>query len=150
MLAQETQGVYHYCGDATHIPRVFVREAENIKTLAAIEEPPIQPRLGPQRDFLADLAEEDWPMLEAALSAKPKVALGVEVSLLGKADSPLLARWRIGLGNVTAYMSDAKPAWSRRWMEWPAIRAVLGTDLQFGRAGNVAARSGDGCARGGR
>ena len=119
LLARETQGVYHFCGDATRIPRVFVREAENIKTLAAIEQPPIQPRLGPQPADFIDIAPEGWPLLEAALATRPKKAIGVEVPLLGKDNSPLLARWRVGLGNVTAFMSDAKPAWARRWMEWP-------------------------------
>jgi Ca-activated chloride channel family protein len=118
-MARETQGVYHYCGDATRIPRVFVREAEHIKTLAAIERAPILPRLGPQRDLLRGIAPDGWPPLEAAVPAKAKPSPGVEIALVSERDEPLLARWQVGLGSVTAFMSDVKPTWARRWMQWP-------------------------------
>ncbi len=118
-MATETQGVYHYCGDATRIPRVFVREAEHISTLAAIEQPPIQPLPGPHPDFLRDIAPDGWPLLEAAVPAKPKQSPAVEIPLVSDRKEPLLARWRVGMGSVTAFLSDAKPSWARRWVQWP-------------------------------
>ena len=121
-MATETQGVYHYCGDATRIPRVFVREAEHIKTLAAIERPPIEPKRGPQPDFLRGIAPDGWPLLEAAVPATPKRSPGVEIPLVSERDEPLLARWPVGLGSVAAFLSDAKPTWARRWMQWPQFQ----------------------------
>jgi uncharacterized membrane protein len=137
-IARETQGVYHYCGDATRIPRVFVREAEHIKTLAAIDRPPIQPRRGPQPDLLRDIAPDGWPLLEAALPARPKPSPGVEVALIGADGHPLLARWPVGLGSVTAFMSDAKPAWARRWMQWPEFERFWAKILSSALPGSSA------------
>ena len=118
-IAKHTQGIYHFCGDATRIPQVFVREAEHITTLAKLDQPPLQPRSGPQPELIAGLAADGWPMLEAAVPAKAKFAPTVAVSLTDDKDRPLLARWTRGLGSIVAFLSDAKPLWARRWMEWP-------------------------------
>jgi|GEM_PF-3723748 len=117
-MAKATRGVYHFCSDATSIPLVFVREAEHISTLAALETDPIQPRPGPHPDFLHGLGKAGWPQLESALAAKPKFAASVETPLEDEQGRPLLARWKVGLGDVTAYLSDAKPTWARQWMQW--------------------------------
>lgn len=118
-IAKRTLGVYYFCDDAERIPRVFISEAEHITTLAQLDQPPLQPRLGPRPELLADLAADGWPQMEAAVPAKAKFAPTVEVSLVDDKYRPLLARWSYGLGAAAAFMSDAKPLWARRWMEWP-------------------------------
>lgn len=118
-LANSTYGRYVYCGDAGSIPRVFVRQARAIKSLSVMPRRPFEPKPGPQPEMLHGLATGPWPILEAALPAAPKPDPGVEVPLITDVNQPLLASWPMGLGRVVAFLSDAKPAWARRWLQWP-------------------------------
>ncbi len=118
-LANTTYGRYVFCGDASAIPRVFIKQARAIKSLSVMPRRPFEPKLGPQPDSLTGLTHDPWPILEAALPAVAKSNAGVEVPLLTDVSQPLLATWPMGLGRVVAFMSDAKPAWARRWFQWP-------------------------------
>lgn len=128
-LARTTQGIFYACNDADAIPRVFVSEAEVIKTLASLDRNPIQPQPGPQADWLADVASADWPLLAAALPFRAKPSSAVEIPLVGDHGEPLLAAWRFGVGRVVAFASDAKPLWARRWIEWPEFERFWGRVL---------------------
>jgi hypothetical protein len=130
-LARQANGVYRYCGDATHIPRVFVSEAKSIRTLAAIERPPIQPHSEPNTGLLRDFDPNGWPQLDAAIPATAKPSPGVESALVTERKEPLLASWSIGRGRVLAFMGDVKPVWSRRWEQWPEFKRFWGRSISY-------------------
>lgn len=121
-VANRVNGQYVFCGDASAIPRVFVRAVESIRTIAELGRTPFRPRPGPQPELIGRLANSQWPMLEAALSADPKQSPLVEVALVTERGNPLLSVWPVGLGRVGAFMSDAKPVWSRHWFQWSEYR----------------------------
>jgi len=118
-IADATYGRYVHCADAGSIPRVFVKQARAIKTISVLPRKPFHPRLGPQPEILRGLPGGGWPILEAAMPAVPKPSKGVQVALLNGERQPLLAAWSVGLGHVVAFLADAKPVWSRRWLQWP-------------------------------
>lgn len=120
-LANTTYGRYVYCGDASSIPRVFVRQARAIKSMTVVPRRPFEPKPGPQSEMVDGVAPDTWPILEAALPAAPKPDPNVEIALVTDMNQPLLASWPVGLGRVVAFMSDAKPIWARRWLQWPQI-----------------------------
>lgn len=57
------------------------------------------------------------PPLLGYVATSPKPSASVLLSI-GKEEDPLLARWRKGLGVVSAWTSDAKGRWARRWVGW--------------------------------
>lgn len=128
-LARTTQGIFYACTDANAIPRVFVNEAEVIKTLASLDRNPVQPQPGPQAGWLAEVASADWPLLATALPFRAKPSSAVEIPLVGDHGEPLLAAWRFGVGRVVAFASDAKPIWARRWIEWAEFERFWGRVL---------------------
>src|SRR5262249_36433295 len=42
-----------------------------------------------------------------------------ELVLVTERGDPLLARWRVGLGQVVAWTSDVKNRWLTEWLTWP-------------------------------
>ncbi len=121
-LAEQTSGVFHHCTDAATIPRIFIRESEAIKTLAEVKRIRVIPRLGPAAYWLGGIGGRTWPPLASALPFEDRKSPAVEIPLLTDSGAPLLATWRVGLGHVAAFASDAKAVWARRWVEWPEFQ----------------------------
>ncbi|MFQ5503122.1 MAG: VWA domain-containing protein, partial [Phycisphaerae bacterium] len=71
-IADRTHGQFFYCPDAATIPRIFVKEARTIKTLAVMPRTPFVPRLGPDPDLVRGLSSDPIPILEAAVPATAK------------------------------------------------------------------------------
>jgi hypothetical protein len=60
---------------------------------------------------------EHAPPLRGYVSTKPKPLS--EVLLVSDQGEPVLARWRVGLGQAVAFTSDVKNRWAVDWLRWP-------------------------------
>src|SRR5262249_23768928 len=60
---------------------------------------------------------ESAPPLRGYVSTKPKPLS--DVVLASDLGEPILARWRVGLGQAAAWTSDVKNRWAVNWLKWP-------------------------------
>jgi len=111
-------------GQVAQLPQIFVKEATTLRR-SAINRKPFQPKF--------TLSDKDLPPALRGFGGMPKLgALSTtepkeraEVFLVGPDDAPVLARWRIGLGEVMAFTSAMKGGWIGAWATWD------GTDRFF-------------------
>jgi hypothetical protein len=79
---------------------------------------------------------------------RSKAKDGAETVLRVKSGEPLLVRWRYGLGQVVAFLSDARGKWAANWVGWEPygklwpqlVRSVTNQDRRVHtttRPGNV-------------
>ncbi len=112
-LAQAGGGKHYFTADARSIPQILATEAERIKRSPIVDEPTQVVPLGDS--VFATLA--DWPSvpeLAGFTLTSPKER--ADVFLIAEDNSPLLAGWRLGLGRVMAFTSDAGQVWAHDWL----------------------------------
>lgn len=124
MIAETGGGRYHHVPDPNSLPRIFTRETELIARQAAVQEwfPVTQTA---SADFLRGIAVNTAPLLHGyvATQAKGPPAQTILVSDKGE---PILARWRVGLGQTLAWTSDVKNNWAVDWLRWSGFSRFWG------------------------
>src|SRR6185295_14456264 len=85
----------------------------------SIVEEPTRARARKHAELLGGAALETAPALRGYALTRPRAQ--ADLILTTDSGDPLLARWQIGLGTVTAWTSDLKPRWSADWMRWPSF-----------------------------
>jgi Mg-chelatase subunit ChlD len=124
MIAETGGGRYHAVPDPNSLPRIFTREAEMISREAAVQEwfPVVQTS---PADFLKGIAISSAPLLHGyvATQMKPPPAQQILASEMGE---PILARWRVGLGQTLAWTSDVKNNWAVDWLRWSGFAPFWG------------------------
>src|SRR5262249_32924364 len=68
-------------------------------------------------ELLDGVGIESAPPLRGYVSTKPKPLS--EVILTSDLGEPILARWRVGLGQAVAFPSDVQDRWAGGWLKWP-------------------------------
>ena len=68
-------------------------------------------------ELLDGVGIETAPPLRGYVSTKPKPLS--DVVLVSDLGEPILARWRVGLGQAVAFTSDVKNRWAANWLKWP-------------------------------
>lgn len=106
-------GRYYEGTDLASIPEIFVEETRTVMR-NLIQEGIFYPALGVSS--AATIGLEQSPPLTGYVLATPKGTARVALEV-GERD-PLLASWRRGLGQVTAWTSDATTRWSAEWVGW--------------------------------
>jgi len=121
-LAQAGHGTAYTALDFDTLPRVSIEATQRLSRSRFSHD--ITPVSGPLAT--ADLA--DLPALQGHVVTYPKPTADV---LLSVGPDPIVARWRIGLGQVTVVNSDLAGAWSADWLSWTRapllIDALLAT-----------------------
>ena len=116
-LATDTKGRFYKLTSSQKdkLPQIFIKEAVTVRRSAWKEEP-FRVAIGGIHDMIRGFGEDDFPALlgYTITTAKP----GSDVILSGPEGDPILATWRHGLGEVTAWTSDASKRWARPWMGW--------------------------------
>ncbi|MBN2191598.1 MAG: VWA domain-containing protein [Polyangiaceae bacterium] len=123
-LADAGGGRYHAVPDPNSLPRIFTRETELVARQAAVEEWfPVQ-QVSPAA-FLKGIAINAAPLLHGYVATQLK---GPPAQLILASDlgEPILARWRVGLGQTLAWTSDVKNLWAVDWLRWPAYGKFWG------------------------
>ncbi len=115
-LAQLGHGRYYDGNDPFDLPRLVVKETQQVQRAAIIEEDfkPMRISAGPALDGI-DL--NGMPQLRGYVATTPKPQSSV--LLASRQLDPVLTEWQYGLGRVMAWTSDVKNRWSSRWIEWP-------------------------------
>ncbi len=114
-LARIGGGNYYVTRSARNLPKLFTADV-SIMTRSAIEEGAFIPKIVGWDEMLNGV---DWrrtpPLLAYCLTSDKPLA---RTLMRTDKNDPLLATWQFGLGTATAFTSDAKPKWARRWVAW--------------------------------
>jgi Ca-activated chloride channel family protein len=116
MIADTGGGRYHHVPDPNSLPKIFTRETEMVARQAAVQEWfPVQ-QVAPA-DFLQGIAIGSAPLLHGYVATQMK---GPPAQLILASDrgEPILAKWRVGLGQTLAWTSDVKNLWAVDWLRW--------------------------------
>jgi uncharacterized membrane protein len=126
-IAQVGRGRYYFTEDFAQIPRIFLEEAKQI-TKTGVVEKRFQPALLKKGDLLEGLKLDSIPELTGYNPADPKPTS--EVFMTADRGEPLLARWRFGLGRVTALCTDSGVSWAKAWRQWPTYPTLMSRLVQ--------------------
>jgi hypothetical protein len=123
-IAEFGGGRFHAVPDPNSLPRIFTRETEMISRQAAVEEwfPVVQTG---NADFLKGIAVNSAPMLHGYVATQMKSSPAQQI-LASDQGEPILARWRVGLGQTLAWTSDLKNNWAVDWLRWPGFSRFMG------------------------
>ena len=116
-LAERSGGNFYVIqsSERGRLPQIFIKEAVTVRRSAWREEP-FQPQVVGVHRMLRDLDLAAFPPLRGHTVVTPKPQS--EVILVGPDDDTVLATWRHGLAQSTAWMSDASPRWAADWIGW--------------------------------
>ncbi|KIG12349.1 hypothetical protein DB30_01581 [Enhygromyxa salina] len=134
-VAERGRGRYFFSEDGTDVPRIFSREAREVKRNALVERN-LYPRVAKPVQMLRGINFDQAPGLRGIVPVKPKAQ--AEVILRTHFGDPLLVRGRRGLGRVAAFASDAQPRWAVNWIGWsgfPRLWSQLARDTMRQGAG---------------
>jgi Ca-activated chloride channel family protein len=134
-VAERGRGRYFFSEDGTDVPRIFSREAREVKR-NALDERLLFPRVAKPVQMLRGIDFAKAPGLKGIVPVKPKPQS--EVILRTHQGDALLVRSRRGLGRVAAFASDAQPRWAAHWMTWsgfPRLWSQLARDTMRQGAG---------------
>ncbi|HEY5091611.1 MAG TPA: VWA domain-containing protein [Polyangia bacterium] len=115
-IAARGGGRFYPVRDPASIPRIFSRETSDLGDQSIVERPTAV-RVSKRIAALAGVALETAPPLGGYVVTRPRAQAE---TLLATADgAPLLARWQLGIGEVTAWTSDLGARWGAAWARWP-------------------------------
>ena len=118
-VAAAGHGRFYPGTDLLEIPEIIVQETV-LASRTFINEGEFRPVVtgtaAPVRGLDASPALLGYVATTAKATSEPWLRIG------GQRD-PLLSSWRVGLGRVTAWTSDASERWSQRWASWDGYSA---------------------------
>jgi uncharacterized membrane protein/uncharacterized protein YegL len=115
-IASRGGGRFYPVRDPASIPRIFSRETSDLGDPSIVERPTAV-RVSKRIAALAGVALETAPPLGGYVVTRPRAQ--AETLLATPDGAPLLARWQLGLGEVTAWTSDLGARWGAAWARWP-------------------------------
>lgn len=118
-VAEEGGGRYYFTDRADNIPKLFLKEASEVTRRSLVEDrfrPRVAKRFRKLQLFRGVGAERTPPLL-GYVSTRPKRR--AEVLMTSHLGEPILARWRLGLGQAVVWTSDVKNKWAHYWLTWP-------------------------------
>jgi Mg-chelatase subunit ChlD/uncharacterized membrane protein len=108
------RGRFYPGRDLNEIPEIFVKEAR-LAARSFINEGEYYPEVTSTSAAVRNLASS--PALLGYVAASPKSTAEIHLQV-GEFADPLLASWRVGLGEVAAWTSDAGERWGALWAGW--------------------------------
>lgn len=113
MIAELGNGRFYATSDPSSIPRIFVQEAARVSR-SAFEEDPIRAIPVGRSSALRGINWGAAPYLLGYVKTRAK--RGARVALASDSGDPILASWRLGLGQVVVFTSDVKNRWAVEWV----------------------------------
>jgi Mg-chelatase subunit ChlD len=113
-VAEAGKGRFYPGRDLDEIPEIFVKEAR-LASRSFINEGEFFPAVTSTAPAVRDLASS--PALLGYVATSPKPTADVQLQV-GEFSDPLLASWRVGLGQVTTWTSDGGDKWASGWASW--------------------------------
>lgn len=124
-MADVGGGRFYPGTDLGSVPEVFVEETLTVARNLATEGT-FFPTLRVRSDTTETISST--PPLGGYVLTKSKATAMINLEI-GQAD-PLLATWRRGLGQVTAWTSDATSRWANGWVGWEGYVTFWGTAVR--------------------
>jgi Mg-chelatase subunit ChlD len=113
-LAQMGHGRFYPITDPATLPQVFIKEARTLRNVL-IQEKPFVPRVqDADSPLIAGLGS--FAPLGGMVMTWPKTSPYLQMPLVNDKGLPVLASWRIGLGQAVAFTSDAAGRWASAWI----------------------------------
>lgn len=134
-VAEAGNGRFYFTNQPYAVPQIFIDETRAVAQSALIEEP-VQARVAGRAQFLDGIDWDRAPYLLGYVSTTPRPE--ADVVLTTDEGEPLLAQWRVGMGQTVAFTSDIKNRWGVQWVRWSGypqlwaqlIRHTMRTDDQ--------------------
>lgn len=114
-IAQMGQGRFYYTESNQDVPQILAQETITASR-SALHESPIAVQTYLHPDFLQEIDFQNAPFLYGHV--KTELRPTAQLWLVSDEGAPLLASWRVGLGNVGAFASDARARWALEWLRW--------------------------------
>jgi uncharacterized membrane protein len=120
MIAERGGGRFYHTMDASNVPKIFTKETSQVARSSLVEDA-IGVQVVKHVELLDGTGIESAPPLRGYVSVKPKPMSELILAARSSASAgePLLARWRVGLGQAVAFTSDVKNRWAVDWIKWP-------------------------------
>ncbi len=115
-LAEMGKGRYYEGNDPYDLPRLVVKETQQVER-AAIVEQPFHPHQVSRSPMVEGFQDGQFPALRGYVSTTLKPT--AQMVLTTPQGDPLLAEWQYGLGRTVAWTSDAENKWAADWVDWP-------------------------------
>ena len=126
-LAARGGGRYYFTDSPEAVPQIFARETMAAARPGFREDPFTVQEIRPT-PFLAGIDLASAPPLLGRMETA--VRPGADLWLAAADGEPLLATWRVGLGKVAAFASDARETWASEWLLWPGFGAFWAQTLR--------------------
>ncbi|WP_290686643.1 MULTISPECIES: vWA domain-containing protein [unclassified Haematobacter] len=122
-IAAAGGGSLHASDDFAALPSILSQEAMLLSS--PVREGPGQPRPADPSDPLLRALPRRLPAIGGVVltTAKPEARVALTTSTSDGEETPLLATWRQGNGQVLALATDATGPWTRNWQDDPDFSA---------------------------
>lgn len=117
-LARLGGGAFHHTTDVRALPSILAQEAMMLSSTPIKLDRTLPRWVSPGVGFLAGLDTDPIAVGGYVATTLQPGALA-HLVVPDDDDSPLLASWRYGLGQVVAFASHGAGAWARDWILWP-------------------------------
>ena len=142
-IAERGGGRFYQTRDPASIPRIFSRETSDLDDQLIVQRPTAV-RVVKKIAALAGVDLGHAPPLGGYVVTRPRPQ--AETVLVTSDGAPLLARWQLGLGQVTAWTSDLGARWGAGWARWAPFdklwSQIARATMRKGAASHFAVRSG--------
>jgi Ca-activated chloride channel family protein len=122
LIAERGEGKLYMTENAAELPKIFMKETQEIQKSSLVEDL-VHAHVAKRVEMIEGTGVENAPPLRGYVATKAKDL--AEVVLVTDRGEPLLARWRVGLGQVVAWTSDLKNRWASEWLKWPGFPKFL-------------------------
>ncbi len=122
-LAGLGNGRYYEGNDPFDLPRLLVKETQQVQRAAIVEEDFRPARVSASPAF-EGIDTTNLPRLRGYVATTPKRESSV--LLASRQADPVLSEWQLGLGRVVAWTSDVRNRWAAPWLEWPDFARFWG------------------------
>ena len=133
-LAEIGNGRYYYTDEFSNIPKILTKETY-LATQSYLQNRTFYPVVTGYSPIISGF-EKGFPPLHGYTATSPKSLANVVLS--SDRSDPILAQWQYGLGQVVAWTSDLRGAWTQDWLTWDkgarfwlnAVSSILPSDEQ--------------------
>lgn len=115
------EGKFYQVVNPAVLPRIFMRAVKVIRS-PLIREEPFQPVVLPSGSP-ATIGLGTPPELLGLCLTQPRPDPTVINAIVAPTGEPVLSHWRVELGQVAAFTSDAGN-WASNWIDWPGYRRM--------------------------
>ncbi|MBL8874476.1 MAG: VWA domain-containing protein [Phycisphaerae bacterium] len=120
-IANLGDGKFYQVVNPSVLPRIFMR-AVRVMRSPLVREEPFQPVVLPSGSP-ATIGLDTPPELLGLCLTQPRPDPTVINAIVAPTGEPVLSHWRVELGQVAAFTSDAGQ-WAARWIDWPGYRRM--------------------------